>query len=76
AGKSTVLSLLLRQRDPDGGRVTVSGTDTAAYALASLRRGIAVVSQETYLFHATIAENLRIARPAATDEELRTAART
>ncbi|MFD4591990.1 ABC transporter ATP-binding protein/permease [Streptomyces rubiginosohelvolus] len=76
AGKSTVLSLLLRQRDPDGGRVTVSGTDTAAYALASLRRGIAVVSQETYLFHATIAENLRIARPAATDEDLRTAART
>ncbi|MFD4128413.1 ABC transporter ATP-binding protein/permease [Streptomyces globisporus] len=76
AGKSTVLSLLLRQRDPDGGRVTVSGTDTAAYTLASLRRGIAVVSQETYLFHATIAENLRIARPAATDEDLRTAART
>ncbi|MFE0698374.1 ABC transporter ATP-binding protein/permease [Streptomyces sp. NPDC058869] len=76
AGKSTVLSLLLRQRDPDGGRVTVSGTDTAAYTLASLRRGIAVVSQETYLFHATIAENLRIARPAATDEQLRTAART
>ncbi|MFG3409253.1 ABC transporter ATP-binding protein/permease [Streptomyces sp. NPDC048142] len=76
AGKSTLLSLLLRQRDPDRGRLTVAGTDTAAYTLASLRRGIAVVSQETYLFHATIAENLRIARPAATDEELRAAART
>ncbi|WP_234310519.1 MULTISPECIES: ABC transporter ATP-binding protein/permease [unclassified Streptomyces] len=75
AGKSTLLSLLLRQRDPDSGIVTVAGTDTAAYTLASLRRGIAVVSQETYLFHATIAENLRIARPAATDGQLRAAAR-
>ncbi|AXI75379.1 ABC transporter ATP-binding protein/permease [Streptomyces bacillaris] len=76
AGKSTLLSLLLRQRDPDRGRVTVDGTATAAYSLASLRRGIAVVSQETYLFHATIAENLRIARPAATDGQLRAAARS
>ncbi|MFJ8561845.1 ABC transporter ATP-binding protein/permease [Streptomyces microflavus] len=76
AGKSTLVSLLLRQRDPDSGRVTIAGTGTAAYRLASLRRGIAVVSQETYLFHATIAENLRIVRPAATDEQLRAAART
>ncbi|MFI1226836.1 MULTISPECIES: ABC transporter ATP-binding protein/permease [unclassified Streptomyces] len=76
AGKSTLLSLLLRQRDPDRGRLTVDGTDTAAYTLASLRRGIAVVSQETYLFHGTVAENLRIARPAATEEQLRAAART
>ncbi|MEV6449797.1 ATP-binding cassette domain-containing protein [Streptomyces anulatus] len=76
AGKSTLLSLLLRQRDPDRGGLTVAGTATAAYTLASLRRGIAVVSQDTYLFHATIAENLRIARPAATDEQLQAAART
>ncbi|MEV7496177.1 ATP-binding cassette domain-containing protein [Streptomyces anulatus] len=76
AGKSTLLSLLLRQRDPDRGSLTVAGTATAAYTLASLRRGIAVVSQDTYLFHATIAENLRIARPAATDEQLQAAART
>ncbi|MFD4337408.1 ABC transporter ATP-binding protein/permease [Streptomyces anulatus] len=76
AGKSTLLSLLLRQRDPDRGSLTVAGTATAEYTLASLRRGIAVVSQDTYLFHATIAENLRIARPAATDEQLRAAART
>ncbi|UZI26948.1 ABC transporter ATP-binding protein/permease [Streptomyces sp. VB1] len=76
AGKSTLLSLLLRQRDPDSGSLTVAGAATAAYTLASLRRGIAVVSQDTYLFHATIAENLRIARPAATDEQLRAAART
>lgn len=76
AGKSTLLSLLLRQRDPDSGQITVDGKPTAAYELDSLRRGIAVVSQETYLFHSTVAENLRLARPAATDAELRDAART
>ncbi|MCS0635416.1 ATP-binding cassette domain-containing protein [Streptomyces sp. LP05-1] len=75
AGKSTLLALLLRQWDPDAGRVTVDGTDTAAYSLAALRRGIAVVSQETYLFHASVAENLRLARPDASDAELRAAAR-
>ncbi|MFD3488438.1 ABC transporter ATP-binding protein/permease [Streptomyces sp. NPDC058665] len=76
AGKSTLLSLLLRQRDPDSGQITVGGAPTAAYALDSLRRGIAVVSQETYLFHSTVADNLRLARPSATDAELRAAART
>ncbi|MFE4369132.1 ABC transporter ATP-binding protein/permease [Streptomyces sp. NPDC056835] len=76
AGKSTLLSLLLRHRDPDSGRITVGGTDTTAYALDSLRRGIAVVSQDTYLFHSTVADNLRLARPTATDAELREAART
>jgi ABC-type transport system involved in cytochrome bd biosynthesis fused ATPase/permease subunit len=76
AGKSTLLGLLLRQGgDPEGGRITVGGADHTTYTLASLRRGIAVVSQETYLFHATVAENLRLARPGATDGELRAAAR-
>ncbi|MFJ9700681.1 ABC transporter ATP-binding protein/permease [Streptomyces fradiae] len=75
AGKSTLLALLLRHGDPDAGRITLDGTDHTAYTLASLRRGIAVVSQETYLFHATVAENLRLARPGATDRELRAAAR-
>ncbi|MFF9867483.1 ABC transporter ATP-binding protein/permease [Streptomyces sp. NPDC013953] len=75
AGKSTLLALLLRQWDPDGGRVTLDGTDHGRFALAALRRGIAVVSQETYLFHASVADNLRLARPAATDEELYAAAR-
>ncbi|MFF8277308.1 ABC transporter ATP-binding protein/permease [Streptomyces lateritius] len=76
AGKSTLLGLLLRQAgDPDGGRITVGGADHTSYTLASLRRGIAVVSQETYLFHASVADNLRLARPAATDDELRAAAR-
>jgi ABC-type transport system involved in cytochrome bd biosynthesis fused ATPase/permease subunit len=76
AGKSTLLALLLRHHTPHGGRVTVGGRDVSAYTVDSLRRGIAVVSQETYLFHATIADNLRLARPQATDDELVRAART
>lgn len=76
AGKSTLLGLLLRQGgDPDGGRITVGGADHGSYTLASLRRGIAVVSQDTYLFHASVADNLRLARPDATHAELRAAAR-
>ncbi|MER7495183.1 ABC transporter ATP-binding protein [Streptomyces pharetrae] len=75
AGKSTLLGLLLRHHDPQRGRITVDGRDTAAYDLDSLRRGIAVVSQETYLFHASIADNLRLARADATDEDLERAAR-
>ncbi|RBM06861.1 ABC transporter ATP-binding protein/permease [Streptomyces sp. PT12] len=76
AGKSTLVALLLRHRDPRRGRITIDGRDVTEYALDSLRRGIAVVSQETYLFHGTIADNLRLARPAATDDELVSAART
>ncbi|WP_053914082.1 ABC transporter ATP-binding protein [Streptomyces sp. SCSIO 75703] len=74
AGKSTLLALLSRQWDPDAGNITLDGTDHTALTLASLRRGIAVVSQETYLFHASVADNLRLARPDATDEELYAAA--
>ncbi|GGR09326.1 ABC transporter ATP-binding protein/permease [Streptomyces aurantiogriseus] len=76
AGKSTLLALLLRHHDPQGGRITLDEHDVTEYALDSLRQGIAVVSQETYLFHATIADNLRLARPDATDDELTRAART
>ncbi|WDV49622.1 ABC transporter ATP-binding protein [Streptomyces coeruleorubidus] len=76
AGKSTLLALLLRHRDPQRGRITVDGQDVTEYTLDSLRQGIAVVSQETYLFHATIADNLRLARPDAPDDELVRAART
>ncbi|MER7407953.1 ABC transporter ATP-binding protein [Streptomyces sp. NPDC000070] len=76
AGKSTLLALLLRHRDPQRGRITVDGKDVTEYTLDSLRQGIAVVSQETYLFHATIADNLRLARPDAPDDDLIRAART
>ncbi|WP_059008184.1 ABC transporter ATP-binding protein/permease [Streptomyces specialis] len=75
AGKSTLIALLLRHRDPRRGRITVDGRDVAAYTLDSLRQGIAVVSQETHLFQATIADNLRLARPTATDDDLVRAAR-
>jgi ABC-type transport system involved in cytochrome bd biosynthesis fused ATPase/permease subunit len=70
AGKSTLVALLLRHYDPQEGRVTLDGRPSTEYALDSLRQGIAVVSQETYLFHATIADNLRLARPDATDHDL------
>ncbi|MHC0430346.1 ABC transporter ATP-binding protein/permease [Streptomyces sp. O3] len=75
AGKSTLLALLLRAREPQHGEVTVDGAPVADYRLDALRRGIAVVSQETYLFHDTIAANLRLARPGASDAELTAAAR-
>ncbi|MFJ8594998.1 ABC transporter ATP-binding protein/permease [Streptomyces sp. NPDC093598] len=75
AGKSTLLALLLRHHDPQEGRITLGGRPTTEYTLDSLRQGIAVVSQETYLFHASIADNLRLARPGATDEDLTRAAR-
>ncbi|MFF9145983.1 ABC transporter ATP-binding protein/permease [Streptomyces sp. NPDC014861] len=75
AGKSTLLALLLRHHDPGEGRVTLDGRRTTDYSLDSLRQGVAVVSQDTYLFHATVADNLRVARPDATDEDLTAAAR-
>ncbi|MER7576558.1 ABC transporter ATP-binding protein [Streptomyces sp. NPDC126514] len=76
AGKSTLLALLLRHHDRQGGRITLGGREVSEFALDSLRQSIAVVSQETYLFHATIADNLRLARTNATDDELIRAART
>ncbi|MFK0292559.1 ABC transporter ATP-binding protein/permease [Streptomyces sp. NPDC090442] len=75
AGKSTLLGTLLRRHDPDEGRVLLDTADTRDLALDALRQGIAVVSQETYLFHGTVADNLRLARPDATDAELCDAAR-
>ncbi|MFE6199374.1 ABC transporter ATP-binding protein/permease [Streptomyces sp. NPDC057838] len=75
AGKTTLLALLLRHHDPHEGRITLDGRPTTEYALGSLRQSIAVVSQETYLFHATITDNLRMARPGATDDDLARAAR-
>ncbi|MFD4831327.1 ABC transporter ATP-binding protein/permease [Streptomyces uncialis] len=75
AGKSTLVGLLLRHHEPGGGRVLLDGAEVGAHTLGSLRRQIAVVSQHTYLFHDTVAGNLRLARPDATDGELRAAAR-
>src|SRR5690242_11873168 len=76
AGKSTISRLLLRFADPTAGRVTVGGHDLRELSLHELRRQIAVVSQDTYLFHGTIEDNLRMGRPEASQAELETAART
>ncbi|MDT0439215.1 MULTISPECIES: ABC transporter ATP-binding protein [Streptomyces] len=75
AGKSTFGHLVPRLYDVTGGRVTLDGVDVRDLDFDTLARAIGVVSQETYLFHATVAENLRFAKPDATDEELRAAAR-
>jgi len=75
AGKTTITQLVPRFYDPQSGRVLVDGNDVRGLTLESLRRDIGIVTQETYLFHDTIANNLRYAKPGATDEELRAAAR-
>ncbi|OLZ72057.1 multidrug ABC transporter ATP-binding protein [Streptomyces sp. IMTB 2501] len=75
AGKSTLGYLVPRLYDVTGGRVTVDGVDVRDLDFDTLARAVGVVSQETYLFHASVADNLRFAKPDATDEELQAAAR-
>nr|WP_306185423.1 ABC transporter ATP-binding protein [Streptomyces sp. MK5] len=75
AGKSTLGYLVPRLYDVTGGRVTLDGVDVRDLDFDTLARAVGVVSQETYLFHASVAENLRFAKPDATDEELRAAAK-
>ena len=70
SGKSTIVNLIPRLWDPTAGRVTFDGTDVRDWTLHSLRDEIGIVTQETYLFNATIRENLRYARPDATEEEM------
>jgi ATP-binding cassette, subfamily B, bacterial len=76
AGKTTLGYLAARLSEPQEGRVTVDGVDIRDVSLASLAATVGVVSQETYLFHASVRENLRFARPEATDAEIEDAART
>jgi len=75
AGKTTITALVPRFYDPQGGRVLVDGHDLRTLTLESLRRDIGIVTQETYLFHDTIANNLRYGNPSATDAEIEAAAR-
>jgi ATP-binding cassette subfamily B protein len=75
SGKTTIVYLVARLHDPTGGSVWFSGVDTRRLRRQSLLDNIGVVSQENYLFHATIAENLRYARQDATDAELEDACR-
>src|SRR5262249_9049523 len=73
AGKSTLVNLLLRFVDPQQGRVLLDGHDVRDLPLDMLRRQIAVVAQDTYLFYGTVAENLRVARPDASQDDLQRA---
>ncbi|MER7590887.1 ABC transporter ATP-binding protein [Micromonospora sp. NPDC127501] len=75
SGKSTLAGLVSRLHDPTAGRVTIDGVDLRDLRLADLAAIVGVVSQETYLLHTTVRENLRYARPAATDAEIEDAAR-
>ena len=75
AGKSTVLSLVERFYDPEGGAIRIDGQDITGVRLASLRDRMALVTQETFLFDDTIAENIRFGRPDATRPEIEEAAR-
>jgi len=74
-GKTTITQLVPRFYDPNAGRVLVDGHDVRTVTLESLRRDIGIVTQETYLFHDTVAANLRYGKPDASDAELQAAAR-
>jgi ATP-binding cassette, subfamily B, beta-glucan exporter len=73
AGKSTALALLHRAFDPQSGTVRIDGIDIRALSLTGLRRNIGVVFQEVLLFNRSVAENLRVGKPDASEEELRAA---
>jgi ATP-binding cassette, subfamily B, beta-glucan exporter len=74
AGKSTAIALLHRAFDPQSGFIKIDGMDVRGLKLAALRRNIGVVFQEALLFNRSIADNLRVGKPDATDEELAQAA--
>jgi ATP-binding cassette subfamily B protein len=75
AGKTTLGYLVARLYEPQEGRVTIDGVDIREASLDSLAATVGVVSQETYLLHASVRENLRFAKPEASDEEIEEAAR-
>ncbi|MDJ0342973.1 ABC transporter ATP-binding protein [Streptomyces sp. H10-C2] len=75
SGKSTLSYLVPRLYDVTGGRVTIDGVDVRDLAFDTLAESVGVVAQETYLFHASVAENLRFAKPDATDDDIVAAAK-
>ncbi|MEY9877188.1 ATP-binding cassette subfamily B protein [Streptacidiphilus sp. MAP12-33] len=75
AGKSTLAKLLARFYDPTEGRVTLDGVDLRELPTPELRRGVVMVTQESFLFSGTVAENIAIGRPDATREEVESAAK-
>lgn len=74
-GKSTIFNLMERFYDPQSGAVLINGTDIRNYTIESLRRNIATVSQDVFLFSGTIAENIRYGNPDATQEQIEEAAK-
>ena len=74
-GKSTLLALLLRFYEPTGGRILIDGLELRGVTMASLRAQMALVTQSPFLFHATVADNIRFGRPNATDDEVIEAAK-
>ncbi|WP_439598099.1 ABC transporter ATP-binding protein [Falsiroseomonas sp.] len=75
AGKSSILRLLLRQHDPQSGRIAIGGQDVAGLDPAGIAAQVAIVAQDATLFHGTIAENLRLGRPQASQAEMEAACR-
>ncbi|HET7716517.1 MAG TPA: ABC transporter ATP-binding protein, partial [Bauldia sp.] len=75
SGKSTIINLIERFYDVQSGRILIDGQDISVVRLASLRNNIALVSQDTVIFKASVRENIRFGRPSATDEEVEEAAR-
>src|SRR5882672_3090984 len=75
SGKSTIARLLLRFHDPDRGRVAIGGRDLRELSFEQVRSRVALVSQETWLFHGTVEDNIRMGKPDASVEELRAATR-
>jgi len=75
AGKTTLVNLIMRFYELDGGRITLDGVDTTAMTRADLRSGIGMVLQDTWLFHGTIRDNIAYGRPGASEEEILAAAR-
>ena len=75
AGKSTLIGLLTRTHDPQSGQIRLDGHDVRTLTLPSLRRAASVMQQDTFLFHDTVLENVRYARPDATPEEVQDALR-
>lgn len=76
SGKSTVLAAMMRFIEPEAGTIRLDGHDVKEYAGDDVRRAITGVTQDAHLFHTSVGENLRVARPGATDDDLRAALRT
>jgi ATP-binding cassette subfamily C protein CydCD len=75
-GKSSIVRLLLRFYDPDEGQIQIGGKDLRALSFDAIRRQIAVVSQDTYLFHGSVEDNIRMGRPDASHDDIVAAAKS